>query len=29
VRLSVKLDHQAQGRFESLFPHALMGLAAE
>jgi GTP-binding protein HflX len=29
VRLSVRLDHQALGRFESLFPHALVGLAAE
>jgi GTP-binding protein HflX len=29
VRISVRLDHQALGRFESLFPHALVGLAAE
>jgi GTP-binding protein HflX len=29
VRLSVRLDHQALGRFESLFPHALVGIAAE
>ncbi|MBV9509154.1 MAG: 50S ribosome-binding GTPase, partial [Caulobacteraceae bacterium] len=29
VHLSVRLDHQALGRFESLFPHALVGLAAE
>jgi len=29
VRLSVRLDHQALGRFESLFPHALVAIAAE
>ncbi|MBV9512351.1 MAG: GTPase HflX [Caulobacteraceae bacterium] len=29
VHLSVRLDHQALGRFESLFPHALVDLAAE
>ena len=29
VRLSVKLDHQALGQFERLFPDALTGLAAE
>jgi GTP-binding protein HflX len=29
VRLSVKLDHQALGQFERLFPDALGGIAAE
>ena len=29
VRLSVRLDHQALGRFERLFPEALMSHAAE
>ena len=29
VRLSVRLDHQALGQFERLFPHALMSHAAE
>ncbi|HEX4182750.1 MAG TPA: GTPase HflX, partial [Caulobacteraceae bacterium] len=29
TRLSVKLDHQALGRFERLFPGAIVGQAAE
>ena len=29
VRLSVKLDHQALGQFERLFPEALGGIAAK